>query len=98
MSKYPALLLVVALVAVMFAGCTSPAPAHVAPNRYNSGDIVTNRTLDNTFNIGGYLIVEYDPVDDMYILHRVIFGPGSWYYLENQTMHVNRNDLSLLHF
>jgi hypothetical protein len=70
MKKYLGLLIAVALVAIIIAGCTNSAPAHEASNLYNSGDIVTNNSND----IFGFLIVKYDPIDQMYILRLVNSG------------------------
>lgn len=74
MTKYPLLLVAVALIVIFFAGCTSSAPDTTTNKipKFNVGDVVS--PISSKFN--GVLIINYDPVTDVYIGRNVGYFPG----------------------
>ena len=80
-SVYLILLIAVALITTIFAGCvTAPPPAAVAPlNIYHPGDVVSDKPTDGY----GMLILKYDPVTDMYTGRAVGNMEDGWAWLND---------------
>ena len=75
------LFLTTALVLTIFAGCvTTPVSAPVQPNKYNSGDVVSDKQTEGY----GVLILKYDPVNDVYTGRGVGKMEENWVWLSEK--------------
>jgi hypothetical protein len=89
-SGYLILLITVALITTIFAGCvTAPppaAPAVVPLNIYHPGDVVSDKPTDGY----GMLILKYDPATDVYIGRSVGRMEDGWVWLNDKPVSENR--------
>jgi hypothetical protein len=88
MSRFLIGVILVALVAVGFAGCIGAAPGIIKPNRYDTGDIISNDQNADW----GYMILKYDTKGDRYVFRQISkYEKGGWIWSEYQPKESPRN-------
>ena len=82
-SNYHIFLIAVFLITMLSAGCmTGPAPVPAPVNRYNPGDVVSDKPTEGY----GMVILKYDPAADVYIGRGVGRMEDGWVWLNNTSV------------